>query len=175
MLSSSRRRSWNRSELRFEHLAPYILTVRHFPERDGHRKKAPLRTANHKDEIRGQRPHPFGGDRLRRVRAVRAPALHPGARRQARRHGRHPPARVAGRGRPVRGRERRRRRRVPPARRRGRGLHRHPAVPPPPAGDGRPGGRQARDRREAAGPDRRARPTSWSPSPGSGTGCWSPT
>ena len=46
------------------------------------------------------------------------------------------------------------------ARRRGRGLHRHPAVPPPPAGDGRPGGRQARDRREAAGPDRRARPTS---------------
>ncbi len=40
-------------------------------------------------------------------------------------------------------------------RRRGPGLHRHPAVPPPPAGDGRPGGRQARDRREAAGHDRR--------------------
>ena len=47
------------------------------------------------------------------------------------------------------------RRRDPGARRRRPGLHRHPAVPPPPAGDGRPRGRQARDLREAAGDDRR--------------------
>ena len=127
---------------------------------DGAGSPDELARHTHEIGIHGRRPHSVGGDRLRRVRAVRAPAVHPGARRQARRHGRHPPARGAGRGRPVRGRERRRRRRPPPAGRRGRGLHRHPAVPPPPAGDGRPGGRQARDRREAAGPDRRARPTS---------------
>src|SRR4051812_21353259 len=102
----------------------------------------------------GRQPHSSRGDRLRGVRAVRAPALHAGAGDQARRHGRHPPARVAGRGRPVRGRERRRRERTPPARRRGRGLHRHTTVPPPLAGDGRAGGGQARDCREAAGHDR---------------------
>ena len=47
----------------------------------------------------GRQPHSIGGDRLRRVRAVRPPAVHPGAGGQAGRHGRHPPARGAGRGR----------------------------------------------------------------------------
>ena len=66
------------------------------------------RTTIHKIGFHGRRPDSIGCDWLRRIRAVCAPAIHSGARRYACRDGRDPPARGAGCGGPVRGRERRR-------------------------------------------------------------------
>ena len=87
---------------------------------------------------------------------VCAPAVRPGARREADRHGGDAPRGRTRRRAAVRHPRHRGRRQAPGPRRRRPGLHRDAAVSASSPGDGRARGRQARHLREAAGHDARA-------------------